>query len=69
MLPVFEVMQEIGNVAETEMFRTFNMGVGMVIVGAEPDAAKIKAHVESAGEACYQIGRVTKGEQKVSYVR
>jgi len=68
-LPVFEVMQEIGNVAETEMFRTFNMGVGMVIVAAELNAAKIKAQVESAGEACYQIGRVTKGEQKVSYVR
>jgi phosphoribosylformylglycinamidine cyclo-ligase len=68
-LPIFEVMQEIGNVAESEMFRTFNMGVGMVIVGAAPDAAKIKAQVESSGEACYQIGRVTSGDQKVSYVR
>ncbi|HSP62558.1 MAG TPA: AIR synthase-related protein, partial [Pyrinomonadaceae bacterium] len=68
-LPVFEVMQQIGNVAEAEMFRTFNMGVGMVIVGAESDAAKIKAHVESSGDACYQIGRVTRGDQRVSYVR
>jgi phosphoribosylformylglycinamidine cyclo-ligase len=68
-LPVFEVMQQIGNVAETEMFRTFNMGVGMVIVCAESDALKIKAHVESAGQACYQIGRVTRGDQKVNYVR
>src|SRR6266404_1046540 len=68
-LPVFKVMQEIGNVAEAEMFRAFNMGVGMVIIGAEPDAAKIKAQVESSGEACYQIGRVTKGDQKVSYAR
>jgi phosphoribosylformylglycinamidine cyclo-ligase len=68
-LPVFKVMQEIGNVAEREMFRAFNMGVGMVIIGAEPDAAKIKAQVESSGEACYQIGRVTKGDQKVSYAR
>ncbi|HVS80898.1 MAG TPA: phosphoribosylformylglycinamidine cyclo-ligase [Pyrinomonadaceae bacterium] len=68
-LPIFEVMQQFGNVAETEMFRTFNMGVGMVIVCAEPDAAKIKAQVESSGEACYQIGRVTRGDQRVSYVR
>jgi len=68
-LPVFEVMQEIGNVAEAEMFRAFNMGVGMVIIGAEPDAAKIKTQAESAGEACYQIGRVTRGGQTVSYVR
>jgi phosphoribosylformylglycinamidine cyclo-ligase len=62
-------MQTIGNVAELEMFRTFNMGVGMVIVGAESEAARIRAYIESTGEACYQIGRVTKGEQKVSYVR
>ncbi len=68
-LPVFEVMQQIGNVAEAEMFRVFNMGVGMVIVCAASDALTIKAHVESSGEACYQIGRVTKGDQKVSYVR
>ena len=68
-LPIFEVMQEIGNVAEAEMFRTFNMGVGMVIVGAPPEAAKIKAQVESSGEACYQVGRVTSGDQNVNYVR
>jgi len=68
-LPIFKVMQEIGNVAEAEMFRAFNMGVGMVIIGAEPDAAKIKTHAKSAGEACYQIGRVTRGGQTVSYVR
>jgi phosphoribosylformylglycinamidine cyclo-ligase len=68
-LPIFEVMQQIGNVEEGEMFRAFNMGVGMVIVAGEPDAAKIKAHIESLGEACYQIGRVASGGQKVSYVR
>ncbi len=68
-LPIFEVMQQIGSVAEKEMFRTFNMGVGMVIVCAEPDAAKIKAHLESSGEDCYQIGRVTRGGKRVSYVR
>src|SRR5215210_5306001 len=36
-LPVFNLMQEIGNVSETEMYRTFNMGVGMVIVTSSPD--------------------------------
>ena len=68
-LPIFEVMQEIGSVAEAEMLRTFNMGVGMVIVCSEAEAPKIRAHVESSGEVCYQIGRVTKGEKIVSYVR
>jgi phosphoribosylformylglycinamidine cyclo-ligase len=67
-LPIFEVMQQIGNVAETEMLRTFNMGVGMVIVCAASDAATIKAQVESSGSACYQIGRVTTGDKCVNYV-
>src|SRR5437773_1515228 len=48
-LPVFEVMQEIGNVAEAEMFRAFNMDVGKVIIDAQPDAAKIKTQAKSAG--------------------
>lgn len=68
-LPVFEVMQQIGNIAEPEMLRTFNMGIGMVIVCADSDATRIKSQVESSGETCYQIGRVTKGDQKVTYVR
>lgn len=68
-LPIFEVMQEIGNVAETEMLRTFNMGVGMVIVCTGSNAATIKAQVESSGYACYQIGRVTRGDNRVRYVR
>jgi phosphoribosylformylglycinamidine cyclo-ligase len=64
-LPIFKLMQQIGNVADAEMYRTFNMGVGMVIVAAPPDAANIKAHIQGRGEAVYEIGRVTKGEREV----
>jgi phosphoribosylformylglycinamidine cyclo-ligase len=67
-LPVFEVMQQIGNIEAAEMDRTFNMGVGMIIVCAEADASKIKSHVESSGEACYEVGRVTKGDKSVAMV-
>ena len=67
-LPVFEVMQKIGNIAETEMFRAFNMGIGMVIVCAEPHAGEVKSHFESLDEACYEIGRVTAGEKCVRFV-
>jgi len=63
--PVFEVMREIGNVAEAEMYRTFNMGVGMVVVCAGPDAPAVRAHLKQAGEACYDIGRVVAGERTV----
>ena len=63
-LPIFEVMQRAGNIAEPEMFRTFNMGVGMVIVCATDDAAEIK----SATQPCYEIGRVTRGDRHVSLI-
>jgi phosphoribosylformylglycinamidine cyclo-ligase len=66
--PVFRLMQEIGNVAEAEMHRTFNMGVGMVVVCSPADAANIKAHLASLGEPCHEIGRVTEGERTVTLV-
>jgi phosphoribosylformylglycinamidine cyclo-ligase len=65
-LPVFKVMQEIGNVSEAEMYRTFNMGVGMVVVTAKQNEANVKAHLQQQATAVYQIGRVTKGNREVS---
>jgi len=67
-LPVFTLMQRIGNVSETEMHRTFNMGVGMVIVCAGADAQTIKAHVEARGEHIYEIGRIVAGSREVNFV-
>lgn len=67
-LPIFNLMQRIGNIDEAEMFRTFNMGVGMVVVCAESDASRIKTHVEARGEACYEIGRVMAGNKRVTLV-
>jgi phosphoribosylformylglycinamidine cyclo-ligase len=64
-LPVFKLMQEIGNVVDAEMFRTFNMGVGMVIVAAPQDGESIKAHLRERNEAVYEIGRVTEGKREV----
>ena len=66
MLPVFKLMQEIGKVSEAEMYRTFNMGVGMVIVTSAQDQATVKSHLQQQDAAVYQIGRVTKGNREVS---
>jgi len=65
-LRIFTLMQEIGNVAESEMYRTFNMGIGMVIACAEADAGSIKTHFSEQGERCYEIGRVIEGRQEVT---
>ena len=62
---VFRVMQEIGNVSEEEMHRTFNMGVGMVIVCAEADAETIRYHFDSPGD-CHRVGRVVAGARAVT---
>ncbi|MEA2204680.1 MAG: phosphoribosylformylglycinamidine cyclo-ligase [Blastocatellia bacterium] len=67
-LPVFEVMRRLGNIAEAEMFRAFNMGVGMVIVCAPSDAPAIEAHLSQLGEPCYRIGCVVAGARSVNII-
>jgi phosphoribosylformylglycinamidine cyclo-ligase len=64
-LPIFKLMHEIGNIAGAEMFRTFNMGVGMIIICAPKDAEIIKSHLQERNEAVYEIGRVTEGNREV----
>jgi phosphoribosylformylglycinamidine cyclo-ligase len=66
--PVFEVMREIGNVSEHEMYRTFNMGAGMVVVCSAADAETIVKHLDNLNEPCYQIGRIIEGSRQVSLV-
>jgi len=63
--PLFELMRELGNVSESEMYRTFNMGVGMVIVCSTDDAEAIASHLRTHGEAVYEIGNVVAGNREV----
>jgi phosphoribosylformylglycinamidine cyclo-ligase len=65
-LPVFELLQRLGSIEEHEMYRTFNMGVGMILVCAQSDATSIKSHIEATGESCYEIGRIATGNQRVT---
>jgi phosphoribosylformylglycinamidine cyclo-ligase len=60
-LPVFNLMQTLGNVETNEMFRAFNMGIGMVVVCTEADKEFLKTNL---GE-CFEIGRVTDGNKEV----
>lgn len=68
LLPIFEVMQRIGNVSEAEMYRTFNMGVGMAVVVAADDADQVRRSIEKTGSTTYQIGSVTPGDREVRLV-
>ncbi len=64
--PVFDVMRELGNVEESEMFRAFNMGVGMIIVCSPENKEKIVTHLRGLNEKCFEVGRVIKGNKGVS---
>jgi len=67
-LPLFEVLQQLGNVADEEMYRTFNMGVGMVIVCAPESTGGIEKHFQDIDQKCYQIGKVVEGDRKVTLI-
>jgi phosphoribosylformylglycinamidine cyclo-ligase len=64
--PLFELLRRLGNVSDSEMYRTFNMGIGMVIVCSRDDARAIANHLEAHGEKFYEIGNVVKGNREVS---
>jgi phosphoribosylformylglycinamidine cyclo-ligase len=66
-LPIFEHMQKIGSIDRDEMMRTFNMGVGMVLVVPPKKFKKLQGILERAGEKMYTIGKIVKGDRKVSY--
>lgn len=63
--PVFELIRELGGIGEDEMFRTFNMGIGFVLVVPPEEADRVAADLRAAGEAAYLIGEVVPGEQNV----
>jgi phosphoribosylformylglycinamidine cyclo-ligase len=66
-LPIFAHMQQLGNISQDEMLRTFNMGIGMVLVVPAKKFKKVQTVLERAGEKGYTIGRIVKGDRKVSY--
>lgn len=63
--PIFNLLKEWGNVDWHEMYRTFNMGVGMIIIASADEAEKIKADLQARNEAVYEIGKVTQGSHEV----
>ncbi len=62
--PVFNWLQEHGNVEKPEMVRTFNCGVGMVVCVADQDAEVTLQLLREHGEKAWALGRIEKSEQK-----
>ena len=67
--PIFRVLQQRGDITDAEMFRTFNMGIGLVIVCASREADRIINTLSRAGEPnAIRIGFVVSGDRTVTYL-
>jgi phosphoribosylformylglycinamidine cyclo-ligase len=64
-LPIFDLIQQRGNISERDMFNTFNMGVGMSLVVAPEDADRALAILRDNGEDAYRIGVIEKSEERI----
>ena len=64
-LPVFQFLQKEGALEEEEMFRVFNMGIGMVMIVSQYFADSIMGQLKKLGEKAYVIGEIRKGERGV----
>lgn len=67
-LSIFKLLQKTGGISDSEMLRTFNMGVGLAAVVPQEQAEKFISHINSNGFKAYQIGKITAGSGKVNAI-
>ncbi|MCM3079803.1 phosphoribosylformylglycinamidine cyclo-ligase [Brevibacillus invocatus] len=66
-LPIFQLVQEAGSISYPDMYKTFNMGIGMMLVVKPEDADSVIEELKQLGEEPYRIGSIQDGERKVVY--
>jgi phosphoribosylformylglycinamidine cyclo-ligase len=69
--PIFTFLKERGNISEEEMLRTFNNGVGMILIVRSKEVDDVLARLRSLGEKAFLIGEVGKtdgGQEKIEFV-
>ena len=66
--PIFSLIKKIGRVDEAEMYRVFNMGIGLVLIVQARDADAVIAKAATFGDKGYKIGDMVSGEPGVEYV-
>lgn len=68
-LPIFNILRHLSKLDDDEMYRTFNMGVGYIIIVPPPAVAHIKVVLQSFGNfSCIEIGKVIAGNKKVRLI-
>jgi len=64
-LPIFKLIEKVGNIPERDMYNTFNMGVGMSIVVDKNDADKALEILRAHGEDAYLLGEIIESDEGV----
>ena len=64
-LPIFNLLQKVGNIPERDMYNTYNMGVGMSVIVAKEDAEKAIEILKANGEDAYVLGEIVKSDEGV----
>ena len=64
-LPIFNLLQKVGNIPERDMYNTYNMGVGMSVVVAKEDAERALEILKANGEDAYILGEIVKSDEGV----
>jgi phosphoribosylformylglycinamidine cyclo-ligase len=65
--PLFVLLQQRGGIVTDEMFRAFNMGIGLIVACAPADSETVLDALRSSGSSPIVIGRVTSGQRDVHY--
>ncbi|MDD6812521.1 MAG: phosphoribosylformylglycinamidine cyclo-ligase [Lachnospiraceae bacterium] len=67
-LDIFQYIQRVGNISQEEMLRTFNCGIGFILVVPESAKQAVIEHVKAYYD-CYEIGRIVQGDARVRFVK
>jgi len=67
-LPIFRLIQDVGNIVDQEMYRAFNMGIGMVLIVDRDLAPGVIQRLNQSGEAAAVIGELQKGHKDVQII-
>jgi phosphoribosylformylglycinamidine cyclo-ligase len=67
--PIFHFIKKAGNLTEEEMIRTFNNGIGLILIVAEKDVQDIMQQIQIMGEKAYQIGWIEERKRKDSALK
>jgi phosphoribosylformylglycinamidine cyclo-ligase len=68
-LPIFDLIAQRGNVPPDDMLRTFNMGLGMLLIVSPRDLPKVTSNLKKRGEKFWNIGRIIPGRPGVNYLQ